>query len=306
MLNVMSCLGLWMSGGSKPSIAAPSTFAVDYCVQVIEIQHCYHIRHPFYLIMSSPTDGISRPDGPPKRKRDEDARRIIDDFQRRRECRDMSPETERIGNVFFNMANRSIVHSDIDQQLLFAGWESFVKAADQARVARAVREDCNQKIARLEKQLEDSKAAEANARARVEKAKAEIDAAKSDAEKARFENTEATSRIKDIEFLFEVGDWTAMVLKEIKLVEGEARQDGLSVVRQIYRDSGLSAADAQRKATADASWSAMKGRMTTDTHECVVEERERLEKWGRTASRMMPYPGPHTWIALSSFASVRI
>jgi hypothetical protein len=233
----------------------------------------------FTLTMSPSTDRVPSSERRLKRKRDEDARRIINDFQRRQESGRMSPETERIGNVFFNMANKSIERDDVDQDLLLAGWESFVKAADQTRAAREVQDDCNQKIVQLEKQLEDAKATQAKARAAVENAKAAVDATRSDAARARSNEFEATRRIKNMEFLFELGDWTQNILKEMAAVELTAKKADESDLHRYHRGTGLGPDDATNMVKKDLKWHAMRGRMTTDTHERVSEERERVETW---------------------------
>ena len=80
--------------------------------------------------MTSGSDSGFLPIRDIKRKRDQDAQKIIDEFETRLFSGELSPDTERIGQDLAKRAARTIENDD-DQGALLCGCKAFIKAADK-------------------------------------------------------------------------------------------------------------------------------------------------------------------------------
>jgi hypothetical protein len=125
--------------------------------------------------MASGSDSGFLPIHDGKRKRDQDAQRIIDEFEARRLSGGLSPDTERIAQNLAERAGRTIENGD-DQGALLCGWKAFIKTADKSQTAREVREDCEAKIVRLEEEAKKARKAFKKTQAELEATKEELEA----------------------------------------------------------------------------------------------------------------------------------
>ncbi|KAH6887498.1 hypothetical protein B0T10DRAFT_460944 [Thelonectria olida] len=191
--------------------------------------------------MSSPaTSTASSPNvSAHKRKRDVDAQAIIDDINERQASGEMSSPTKEISDIFLNRAKESLENDTVDQQMLRAGYQMFIKAEDRKSRKEPATADADAEPARDEPQSEQNKKS----------------------------------------FLLECGDLFGALLSIFKENEGPAKVEAQRLLQDHYKKGGDKGREAVTKARKISEWSTVAGKSTTEVYTDICPEWDAVDEW---------------------------